>query len=284
MAMSKLLPEGKYVDLSNGMRMHYHDIGSGMPVLFLQGSGSGASGWSNFQFNVPAFVEAGYRALVIDLPGYGYTSKPTDAIYTLDYFVEYVNEFLEKIGVTKIVPLGNSLGGAIALGFTLKYPQKVSQLILMSPGGIEDTPAYFKMPGMAIMKEVFLAAEKTRDTLANFIQKALVHDPASASEELIDQRWEIFQLQNDQVIKTMQVPNMTERLGEIKAPTLVLWGINDKLMPDTGVMTLARGLKDFEMSVISNCGHWYMIEHPELFNHTCIHFLKTRVLKDKSGH
>lgn len=276
--MSKLLPEGKYVDLSNGMRMHYHDIGSGVPVLFLQGSGSGASGWSNFQYNVPAFVEAGYRALVIDLPGYGYTSKPTDAIYTLDYFVEYVNEFLEKVGVTKIVPLGNSLGGAIALGFTLKYPQKVSQLILMSPGGIEDTPEYFKMPGMAIMKEVFLSAEKTRDTLANFIQKALVHDPASASDELIDQRWEIFQLQNDQVIKTMQVPNMTERLGEIKAPTLVLWGINDKLMPDTGVMTLARGLKDFEMSVISNCGHWYMIEHPELFNRTCINFLN-----DKAG-
>jgi 4,5:9,10-diseco-3-hydroxy-5,9,17-trioxoandrosta-1(10),2-diene-4-oate hydrolase len=129
------------------------------------------------------------------------------------------------------------------------------------------------------MKEVFLSAEKTRDTLADFIKKGLVYDPASATDELIDQRWEIFQLQNDQVIKTMQIPNMTERLGEIKAPTLVLWGIDDKLMPETGVMKLAKGLKDFEMSVISKCGHWYMIEHPELFNRTCINFLK-----DKSGH
>jgi 4,5:9,10-diseco-3-hydroxy-5,9,17-trioxoandrosta-1(10),2-diene-4-oate hydrolase len=283
-AKSKVLPEGKYVDLSGGMQIHYHDLGSGYPVLFLQGSGGGASGWSNFHLNAPAFVEAGYRALLIDLPGYGYSSKPTDAIYTLDYFVEYVNEFLDKIGVSKLVLLGNSLGGAIAIGLALKYPQKVSQLILMSPGGIEDTPAYFAMPAMAIMKEVFMGGATSRDTLAQFIKKALVFDAASVSETMIDQRWEIFQLQNDQVIKTMNVPNLTDRLGEIKVPALVFWGIDDKLMPETGVMKLAKGLKDYEMVVTSQCGHWFMIEHTELFNRSCLAFLNTKLkLKAKAG-
>src|SRR5688572_14209517 len=120
----KVLPEGKYLDLSKGMRLHYHDLGKGYPVLFLQGSGSGASGWSNFHRNAPAFVEAGYRALLIDLPGYGYSSKPTDAIYTQDYFVGYINEFLEKLGIDKLALVGNSLGGALSLGFALKYPHK----------------------------------------------------------------------------------------------------------------------------------------------------------------
>ncbi|HEY3698480.1 MAG TPA: alpha/beta hydrolase [Spongiibacteraceae bacterium] len=271
--MSKILPEGNYVDLSGGMKIHYHDLGQGYPVLFLQGSGGGASGWSNFQFNAPAFVEAGYRALLIDLPGYGYSSKPTDVAYTLDYFIGYINEFLEKLGIDKLVLLGNSLGGAIAIGFALKYPQKASQLILMSPGGIENQPDYFTMPGMAIMKEVFMGGATSRDKLAEFVKKALVFDAKSVTEELIDQRWEVFQLQNDQVLKSMVVPNMTARLGEIKVPALVLWGIDDKLMPETGVMKLAKGLKDYEMLVISKCGHWFMIEHPQLFNETCINFL-----------
>lgn len=283
--MSKLLPEGKYLDLNAGMKLHYHDLylektgDQGHPVLFLQGSGGGASGWSNFQFNVPAFVEAGYRALVIDLPGYGYSSKPTDVIYTLDYFIDYVNEFIEKIGVGKLTLLGNSLGGAIAIGFALKYPNKISSLILMSPGGIENKADYFTMPAMTIMKEVFVGGANSRDSFAQFIKKALVFDAAIVTDELIDQRWEVFQLQNDQVIKTMDVPNMADRLGEIKAPALVLWGIDDKLMPETGVMKLAKGLKDYEMIIIPKCGHWFMIEHTKLFNRTCLNFLNDRIAK-----
>lgn len=270
---SKVLPEGKYIDLSAGMKLHYHDLGSGYPVLFLQGSGSGASGWSNFQYNAPAFIEAGYRPLLIDLPGYGYSSKPTDVNYTLDYFVAYINEFLEKIGVAKLAIVGNSLGGALAIGFALKYPQKAEKLILMAPGGVEDTPAYFAMPGMAIMKEVFMSGSKSRDTLANFIRKGLVYDPASASEEMIDQRWEIFQLQNDHVIKTMSVPNMSERLGEITCPVLVLWGIDDKMMPETGILKLAKGLKNMRLVIQAKCGHWFMVEHTQLFNKLSLDFL-----------
>lgn len=269
----KTLPEGKYVDLSAGMRLHYHDLGTGYPVLFLQGSGSGASGWSNFQFNAPAFVEAGYRTLLIDLPGYGYSSKPTDVRYTLDYFIDYVNEFLDSIGVTKLAVVGNSLGGAIALGFALKHPQKAERLILMAPGGLEEKPDYFAMPGMALMKEVFMGGAVSRDTLAEFIRKGLVYDPADATDALIDQRWEIFQLQNDQVIKSMEVPNLTARLPEIKVPTLVFWGINDNMMPSTGILKLAKGLPNMRMVIQSKCGHWFMIEHTAAFNKLSLEFL-----------
>jgi 4,5:9,10-diseco-3-hydroxy-5,9,17-trioxoandrosta-1(10),2-diene-4-oate hydrolase len=279
---SKVLPEGKYVDLSAGMKLHYHDLGSGFPVLFLQGSGSGASGWSNFQFNAPAFTEAGFRCLLIDLPGYGYSSKPTDVNYTLDYFVAYINEFLEKIGVDKLAIVGNSLGGALAIGFALKYPKKAEKLILMAPGGVEEKADYFTMPGMAIMKEVFMGGATSRDKLAEFVRRGLVYDAKSASELLIDQRWEVFQLQNDHVLKTMEVPNMTARLGEINCPVLVLWGINDNMMPTTGILKLAQGLKNMRMVIQSECGHWFMIEHTELFNKLSLDFLKEKELKEKA--
>jgi 4,5:9,10-diseco-3-hydroxy-5,9,17-trioxoandrosta-1(10),2-diene-4-oate hydrolase len=269
----KSLPEGKYIDLSKGMKIHYHDLGQGFPVLFLQGSGSGASGWSNFQFNAPAFVEAGYRALLIDLPGYGYSSKPTDVIYSTDYFVGYINEFLQALKIDKLAIVGNSLGGALALGFALKYPSKAAKLILMAPGGLEEKVDYFKMPGMAIMKEVFMGGATSRDTLAQFIRKGLVYDPADATEELIDQRWEVFQLQNDTVIKTMDVPNVTDQLGKIQCPVLVFWGINDNMMPETGILKLAKGLKNMRMVIQSECGHWFMIEHTALFNKTSLDFM-----------
>jgi 4,5:9,10-diseco-3-hydroxy-5,9,17-trioxoandrosta-1(10),2-diene-4-oate hydrolase len=249
-------------------------MGKGYPVLFLQGSGSGASGWSNFQYNAPAFVAAGYRALLVDLPGYGYSSKPTDVIYSTDYFVGYLNELLEALKIDKLAIVGNSLGGALALGFALKYPQKAEKLLLMAPGGIEEKVDYFKMPGMALMKEVFMSGAVSRDSLAQFIRRGLVYDPADASEEMIDQRWEVFQLQNDHVIKTMDVPNITDRLGEIRCPVLAFWGANDNMMPATGIMKLVQGIKHLRMIIQSECGHWFMVEHTDLFNKTSIDFLR----------
>ncbi|MGL6070139.1 alpha/beta fold hydrolase, partial [Craterilacuibacter sp.] len=88
------IPEGRFVTLPDGLKLHYHDEGSGLPVLWLHGSGPGASGYSNFKGNVPAFNHAGYRSLVLDLPGFGLSGKPDDVDYDLDFFVAKVAAFL----------------------------------------------------------------------------------------------------------------------------------------------------------------------------------------------
>ena len=131
------LPEGQYVTLDNGHRIHYLDQGDGPVVVFLHGSGSGASGHSNFKYNYPWFVEQGFRVVVPDLIGYGYSDKPDDVDYPLDFFVECVHQTLRHIGVEQYCLIGNSLGGAIALKYTLDSPERVSKLVLMAPGGIE---------------------------------------------------------------------------------------------------------------------------------------------------
>lgn len=273
--MTLPVPEGRYAKLPNGYRIHYLDEGRGPVVVFLHGSGSGACGYSNFKGNYPLLVENGYRTILPDLIGYGYSDKPADVEYPLDFFIECVKQTLDAIGVERYTLVGNSLGGAIAIGFALKYPESVERLVLMAPGGVDDQPDYFKMPGMAMMKEVFMSPEPvTPARMKAFFRKAFVIDESCIDDELVNERHALMQLQNPQVVKTMKVPNMTERLGEIRCPSLGFWGMNEQMMPETGILKLAKGIPHLRMILVPQAGHWVMIEHRDLFNRMTLDFLK----------
>ena len=267
------LPEGHYAKLANGHTIHYLDQGSGEPVVFLHGSGSGASGHSNFKFNYPFLAENGFRSIVPDLIGYGYSDKPDDVEYHIDFFVECVKQTLDAIGVDSVHLIGNSLGGAIAIRFALAYPDHVKTLNLMAPGGIEDQPSYFAMPGMAIMKEVFTGGPN-KDALEQFIRRGLVYDDKHVDEQLVNERWGIFQQQNMQVINTMVVPNMEDQLGELNCPIIAFWGANENMMPETGIAKLTKKCRNIRLTIVSECGHWVMVEHKDLFNRMTLDFLR----------
>src|SRR3546814_1500568 len=83
--------------------------------------------YSNFKGNYPALVKAGYRVILPDLIGYGYSDKPDNVEYPLSFFIECVKQTLDAIGVSHYTLIGNSLGGAIALGFALAHPQNVDR-------------------------------------------------------------------------------------------------------------------------------------------------------------
>ena len=138
-------PQDRIAELPDGMRLHYLDSGQGPVVVWLHGSGPGASGHSNFKGNYPAFAAAGFRNIVLDLPGFGRSDKPADAHYNLDFFVSRLSAFLDVLGIERCTLLGNSLGGAIALGQALARPELVERLILMAPGGVEERETYFQM-------------------------------------------------------------------------------------------------------------------------------------------
>lgn len=275
-----ILPEEHYVDLSKAMRLHYLDFKPGTPssrgdVIFIHGSGPGASGWSNFQFNIDAFTEAGYRVLVIDLPGYGFTSKPQDAQYTLDFFVGYLKEFVDSLDLQQCILIGNSLGGAIATGFTLQYPQQVSQLILMATGGLEEREVYFQTEGIQAMTQYPMGSpEFTKEVLRKLLG-LLVFDNKHVTDELLEQRWHILQQQNPQAIVSMVIPNLTERLGEIRCPVLGFWGADDKFCPISGARTLIDNCQDAKVNMLTQCGHWVMVEYADYFNQQCLSFLET---------
>ena len=267
-----------FSELPSGFKLHYTDAApSGAVrgcVVFVHGSGPGASGMSNFQQNVAAFADAGYRVLVPDLPGYGLSDKPTDVQYTLDYFVGIMHEWLGELAVDQYHLVGNSLGGAISLGMALTKPHEVASLILMATGGIEEKATYFNMPGIqAMVKYPMGSPEFTRDVLAQLLTQ-LVFDPAHITEALVDQRWQTLQTQNATVLATMAIPDLTAQLSNIACPVLSFWGREDRFCPASGANKLFEHCPQVTTINLSQCGHWVMVEYPELFNRECLSFLE----------
>lgn len=248
--------------------------GSGHPVIFLQGSGPGASGWLNFRYNVEHFVENGFDVIIPDLPGFGDSDKP-DLDYTLDFFSAAVLEFADLIGLDKFALVGNSLGGAVSLGMALDAPDRVTHLMLMGCGGLEDQMTYFQnMKGVQAMTAVPLGSPEFTPAYLKEVLQLIVHDPNHITDELIAERFRILETQNPAAFKRMVIPNITERLSEINIPVLGFWGADDHFCPVSGATTLAKECTNAEVILLSNCGHWVMIEYKALFNERCVDFLQ----------
>ena len=266
------LPTGHYATLANGLRLHYLDEGSGPVVLWLHGSGPGASGFSNFKGNFPAFVEAGYRNIVLDLPGFGRSDKPDDVQYHLEFFVSCVVDLLERIDVPRCTVLGNSLGGAIALGMALLKPALVEKLILLAPGGVEEREAYFRMEGIVRMVSLFNAGPIGLEEMRSMMRLQLFDD-SILPQSLLEERVAVAQTQPKNLFSTMMVPNMETRLGEIQCPILGFWGSNDNFNPVSGAQRIIDGAANARFIVLNRCGHWVQVEHRDLFNRSCVDFL-----------
>ena len=147
--------------------LHVEECGNpdGIPVIFLHGSGSGASGYSNFKGNYPEFAKAGFRCFVPDILGYGLSSKPDLEMYDTDFFTSGIKALVDSLGLKNIILLGNSLGGALCLDYALKYPDEVAKLILMAPGGLATLDEYKLMPGIQALFGAHKTASSPREAL-----------------------------------------------------------------------------------------------------------------------
>lgn len=267
-------PQAKFQQLGD-IRLHYHDLVAENPigtVVFVHGSGPGASGYSNFKKNMASFRDAGYRVIVPDLPGFGYSSKPTDRDYTTAFFSECLTGLLAAIDVDEYVLVGNSLGGAISIRTALDHPRQVSKLVLMAPGGIEELDRYMAMPAMAKMISNFVGGQLDHQGLRRVLE-TLVFDASHVTDELVDERWAILQDQPPEVLSRMKIPNMQAELGNLACPVLSFWGVDDELLPASGGQKITRSCDRSRHIELSQCGHWVMVEHTRFFNASCLDFL-----------
>ncbi|MGV8805963.1 MAG: alpha/beta fold hydrolase [Polaromonas sp.] len=271
------IPEGKYLDIGEvaglPQRVHYHDQGEGEAVIFLHGAGGGASGYSNFKGNYPEFAQAGYRALVPDLIGYGLSSKPDLPQYDLDLFIAGIKGLVDGLGLKNVTLLGNSLGGAVALGYALAYPDDVARLILMAPGGVEDLDTYLAMPGIANMFAIYKSG-KTGAEAMRAVMTMQLFDPSLLTDEIINERAPIAATQTQAARSILKVPNMTAQLHQLRCPVFGFWGVNDQFNPVSGTMKLMDNCPQARMVLVNRCGHWVQVEHREMFNRSCIDFLQ----------
>ena len=258
--------------VSGGYDISVAELGQGPVIVFIHGSGPGASGASNFRQNAQVFADAGYRVILPDLIGYGASSKPEDIDYTLDLFTSTLHEALQAHGVEKATLVGNSLGGGIALQMALDHPEFIDRLILMAPGCIHPREDYFKMPGIASMVSSFGGPDFNEDEQRRLITN-LVYDPVHVTDALVKERFAVARTQPKDVIMRMRTPDLSPRLHELKMPILLFWGYNERFMPLEGINLFLEACEDVRCVTFNKVGHWVQVERAQEFNSYSLAFL-----------
>jgi pimeloyl-ACP methyl ester carboxylesterase len=165
--------------------------------------------------------------------------------------------------------LGNSLGGHVGLVYILSHPEKIKTLTLTGSSGLFENAMGDSYPKRGDYEYI---RAKTAETF---------YDPAVATKELVD---EVFEITNSRikVIKIIALAksairnNLGEELGQIKVPTLLIWGKNDKVTPPFVAEDFHKLIPNSELAFIDQCGHAPMMEVPKAFNEILEQFLKAQ--------
>jgi pimeloyl-ACP methyl ester carboxylesterase len=233
----------------NGFK--YVDEGAGPVVLLLHGLFGALSNWEG----VTNRFSKNFRVVIPMLPIYEMPIKEAG----IDGLRKFVEEFVAMKSLTDMIIMGNSLGGHVALAYTLKNPAKVKKLILTGSSGLfEDSMggSYPKRGNYQYIKE------RVAYTF---------YDPNVATKELVD---EVFETTNSipkcmrivAIAKSAQRHNMATDIPNITAPTLLVWGLNDTITPPIVAHEFNRLIPNSTLRFIDKCSHAPMMEHPELFN------------------
>ncbi|WP_249530448.1 alpha/beta fold hydrolase [Escherichia coli] len=147
------------------LRIHFNDCGQGdETVVLLHGSGPGATGWANFSRNIDPLVEAGYRVILLDCPGWGKSDSIVNSGSRSDLNARILKSVVDQLDIAKIHLLGNSMGGHSSVAFTLNWPERVGKLVLMG-GGTGGMSLFTPMPTEGIKRLNQLYRQPTIENL-----------------------------------------------------------------------------------------------------------------------
>lgn len=273
----------KFVHIQEGeldLNLHYNDCGDGDEVVvMLHGSGPGATGWANFSRNIEPLVEAGYRVILLDCPGWGKSDAIISTESRSDLNAVALKGVLDALDIERVHLLGNSMGGHSSVAFTLRYPERVGKLVLMG-GGTGGGSLFTPMPAEGIKRLNQLYRQPTIENLKAMMD-IFVFDTSDLTEELFQTRLNNMLARQDHLdnfVKSIeanpkQFPDFSSRLAEIKADTLIVWGRQDRFVPFDTSLRLMAGIPNAQLHVFNQCGHWAQWEHADTFNRLVIDFL-----------
>jgi 2-hydroxy-6-oxonona-2,4-dienedioate hydrolase len=258
----------------NGYTIRYLDYGlpdgktNSKVLILLHGLGASAERWSRV---IPTLSRY-YRVIIPDIIGFGYSDKPA-VEYTMDFFIDiFFKVFLDNLGISKASIIGSSFGGHVATEFAIRFNGMVEKLVLVSPAGMmkTSTPTLDRY----IMAALYPVYEHVYEA---FSEMAYDSDEA-VNEEIVMDFVNRMRLTNAKyafmstVLGIRYAPKLKGRLSSIIAPTLLVWGDNDKMIP----LQYAREYEEIPKSkiiVIKNCGHTPYVEKPITFNKIILRFL-----------
>lgn len=267
----------RYLTTAGGWRLHYHEAGSGQPLVLLHGGGAGSMAWTQFCRNIGPLSER-FRVLAFDLPQYGRSDKPLfEDEPAYDGCTRILAEGIEALGLERAHVVGVSQGGGVACLLAHALPDVVDRLVLVSPGGLFDsilTPV--PMDTLRDTFEYYNPGPQTRERLVAILRR-MVYDERVLTEEVIERRWHAS-IEPDSVAAMRNfgvagLGDVSAVLGELRNRALIVWGIEDRVLPLDVPLRFLKAMRAADCVLLSRVGHWIPFERPETFNRIVLEFL-----------
>ncbi|UII27874.1 alpha/beta hydrolase [Fulvivirga maritima] len=242
-------------------KFRYIDEGSGEVLVLLHGLFGALSNWEG----VVNYFKDNYRVVIPLLPIYDMPLKQAG----LDGLNSFLEKFIAFKELDKMTLIGNSLGGHVGLIYTLKNPERVTNLVLTGSSGLFENSMGGSFPKRGSYEYI---QERVAYTF---------YDPKTATKELIDEVFETTKsipkcLRIVAIAKSAQRHNMAKEIPKITQPTLLVWGLNDTITPPMVGHEFNKLIPNSELKFIDKCCHAPMMEHPEKFNLILNEFLDAR--------
>jgi 4,5:9,10-diseco-3-hydroxy-5,9,17-trioxoandrosta-1(10),2-diene-4-oate hydrolase len=259
--------------------LHFHESGTGEPVVMLHGGGPGASAWSNFGRNLPEFA-ARYRTLLVDQPGFGRSDKPEITSQYFTFAADALRKLLDELGIERAHLVGNSLGGGTAVRFALDHPDRSGRLVLMAPGGL-TLNVFAPDPTEGVRRIFAYGATPSRERLAAFL-RTLVYDEELVTDELVDERQ--VAASDPESVRAMASMGASfarwpdegalwREAHRLRQRVLLVWGREDRVNPLDGALVALKTIPRAQLHVFGRCGHWAQLEKFAEFNRIAMDFI-----------
>lgn len=267
----------RYVD-AGGQRTHYLEGGkAGAPtVVLVHGGGAGADSIGNWRYTIPHLV-GDYHVLAVDMLGFGRSAKPESFEYSQPARNRHLLDFLHALDLKRVALVGNSMGGATALGVAMQEPQLVDRLVLMGSAGLNAEITESLKP--------IIFYDYTLDGMRRLI-RALTGSRFKVSDELVQLRYELsiepatrraYTATMEWIRSQGGLFYRDDEIQRVSAPTLIVNGKDDQVVPLKNAYRFLELLQNSWGYLIPHCGHWAMLEAPAEFVAATRSFLQAGV-------
>lgn len=260
----------------DGLKVHYRDEGRGEPLVLLHGWSASLHTWDGWAEK----LEKDFRVIRPDLPAFGLTGPAAGADYSIDFYVDFLDRFLTKLGVEESCIAGNSLGGGITWLYAARYPDKVKKIILLDAAGYEmEMPAITKLARPKIIRAII------RHITPRYAIRFLVHqvygDGKKVTAETVDRYYRLLLRENNREVLFTVLDRIGDskneevepQLHSIKVPALIMWGEKDAWIPLELAYRFKQDLPDARLLTYEGVGHIPMEEIPEITAQDALDFL-----------
>lgn len=253
------------------------------PVLLLHGGGYDSASLS-YKPSIGA-ISQDHGVFAPDWPGYGDSDKPRIA-YSTEYYVEFLGHLMDALGLEMATLVGISMGGAISLGFALRAPHRIDKLVLVDSHGLGNKVPWrvmsYVLVRLPLLNRVMWAVMGRSRRVIRWSLRTVFHDPQVVTKCLVD---EVFRLakkpgvgeawrswQRSEIGWSGYHTNFVDKLHALAVPTLILHGEQDRYVPVSWAQRAHTLIKDSELCILPQCGHWLTREKPTEFYRAVLEF------------